>query len=41
MKKLPGPGDGANVRQMPPGRQLPQEQIDAIRLWITNGALQN
>lgn len=41
VEKLLGPGDGAAVRQMPPGGQLPQDQIDAIRQWITDGALQN
>lgn len=41
VEKLEGPGDGGNVQQMPPGGALPQDQIDAIRLWITNGALQN
>lgn len=36
VEKIESAGD-VGVR-MPPGRALPQDQIDAIRLWITNGA---
>ncbi|MDH3429940.1 MAG: Ig-like domain-containing protein [Gammaproteobacteria bacterium] len=35
--KLEGPG--ASGQQMPPGGPLPQADIDVIRLWITNGAI--
>lgn len=36
VEKLEGPGDTG--QQMPPGGQLPQDQLTAIRTWITNGA---
>ena len=35
--KLEGPG--ASGGQMPPSGPLPQADIDVIRLWITNGAI--
>ena len=36
VEKLEGPGDVGG--QMPPSGQLPQDQLTAIRDWITNGA---
>ncbi|NIV17739.1 MAG: hypothetical protein GWN47_04860, partial [Woeseiaceae bacterium] len=36
VEKLEGPGDTG--QQMPPGGQLPQDQLSAIRTWIANGA---
>ena len=35
--KLEGPGAAGN--QMPPGGPMPQVDIDVIRLWISNGAI--